>query len=148
MPAWSGNLSKRLIKTPKLYFLDTGVVSYLLGFEKEKIIIDSPFGQIVENFILTELIKQLSWSKIEGNVFYYRTTSAQEIDFIIERGDGKLIAIEVKSSNTVNKDDFKHIMSFSEEIKNKFLRGIVFYTGKEFVPFGNELFAVPVSQLW
>lgn len=149
VPTWSGNISKRAIKTPKLYFLDTGIAAYLIGFKRDKVLVDAPlWGKLLENFILTELLKQLSWSKIEGNIFYYRTASAQEIDFIIERRDGKLIAIEVKSNNKVDKEDFKHIVSFSEDVKKKFLRGIVFYTGEEFVSFGNGLYAVPISYLW
>ncbi len=149
LPAWSGNLSKRLIKTPKLYLNDTGLLSHLVGFEPERIISDTlMWGRILENFVLTELLKQSSWSNLNLSLYHYRTASGQEIDFIIERNDGKLIAVEVKATSKIDPSDFKHIKSFAEETGDKFLRGILFYTGSEIIPFAKNLFALPVNTLW
>lgn len=149
MPAWSGNLSKRIIKTPKVYLNDTGILSYLTGFEENKVTSDPlSWGRILENFVLMELIKQASWSRKNLSLFHYRSASGQEIDFIIEKDDGKIIAVEVKASSKVVDSDFRHIRTFAEETKKKFLRGIIFYTGSQIVPFSKNLFAIPVNALW
>lgn len=149
LPAWSGNLSKRLIKTPKVYLTDTGLLSHLTGFSKNRIQSDAlTWGRIVENFVLMEIIKQVSWSNNDLSIYYFRTSSGQEVDFIIERNDGSLVCIEVKASASVNRSMFNNIQIFAGETKKKFLRGIVLYTGNEAIPFANNLFALPISILW
>lgn len=149
LPAWSGNLSKRLIKTPKLYLNDTGLLSHLAGFEQEKVLSDAlSWGRMLENFVLMELLKQSSWSKFNLSLYHYRSASGQEVDFIIERSDGKLVAVEVKATAKIAASDFIHIKSFAEETGMKFLRGIVFYTGREAIPFAKNMYALPVETLW
>jgi hypothetical protein len=149
VPAWSGNLSKRLIKTPKIYLNDTGLLSHLIGFESSRIISDGlMWGRILENFVFMEMLKQSSWSDFNLSLYHYRTASGQEIDFIIERNDGKLITVEVKATSKVEAKDFNHIKAFADETKDKFLRGILFYTGSEIIPFSKNLFALPINTLW
>src|SRR3989304_8165922 len=76
LPAWSGNLSKRLIKTSKLYLSDTGLLTHLISFERDKILNDPlSWGRIVENFVLLELLKQSSWSNHNLSLYYFRTSS-------------------------------------------------------------------------
>lgn len=149
LPAWSGNLSKRLIKTPKLYLGDTGLLSYLTGFDAERQNSDPLlWGRIFENFVLMELIKQASWSEFNLSLFHYRSAGGQEIDFVIERNDGSIIGIEVKASSKVDSAMFKHMKTFADEVGEKFLRGIIFYTGKEPLPFAKNLLALPIDVLW
>lgn len=149
LPAWSGNLSKRLIKTPKLFLSDTGLLSYLIGFEADKILQDPlSWGRMLENFVLLELLKQSSWSNFNLSLYHFRTSSGQEVDFVIERSDGKLAGIEVKASAKVSASDFNHLQVFANETGKKFLRGIVFYTGKETITFAKNMFALPVDMLW
>ncbi len=149
LPAWSGNLSKRLIKTPKLYLNDTGLLSHLVGFESGKVLSDAIiWGRILENFVLMEMLKQASWSDFDLSLYHYRSASGQEIDFIIERSDGKLIAVEVKATSKIDISDFNHIKSFANETGNKFLRGVVFYTGNEIIPFAKNLTALPINTFW
>jgi predicted AAA+ superfamily ATPase len=149
VPAWSGNLSKRLIKTPKIYLNDTGLLSHLIGFESSRIISDGlMWGRILENFVFMEMLKQSSWSDFNLSLYHYRTASGQEIDFIIERNDGMLIAVEVKATSKIEVSDFNHIKSFAEETGNKFLRGVLFYTGSEIIPFSKNLIALPINTLW
>lgn len=149
LPAWSGNLSKRLIKTPKLYLNDTGLLSHLIGFEPDKILSDSlSWGRLLENFLLMELLKQASWSKFNLSLYHFRYASGQEVDFVIERSDGKLVAVEVKATAKVAESDFKQIKVFADETGKRFLKGIVLYTGKEAIPFAKNLFALPVETLW
>jgi len=74
--------------------------------------------------------------------------NAKEVDFILERPDGSVLAIEVKRAETVNMDDFKGIKVFQELAGKDFIGGIVLYSGKDVAPFGNNLWAVPFSVLW
>ena len=149
VPAWSGNLYKRLIKAPKLYLNDTGLLSHLTGFDSDKVLSDPlSWGRLLENFVLMELTKQASWSKFDLSLYHYRSASGQEIDFIVERSDGLLAAIEVKATARIQAGDFNHIKAFADDVGEKFKTGVVLYTGKEIIPFAKDLFALPVEMLW
>lgn len=149
LPAWSGNLSKRLIKTPKLYLSDTGLLSHLTGFDSERQKSDTLlWGRVLENFVHMELIKQASWSDYNLSLFHFRTSGGQEVDFVIERSDGSLVGIEVKATSQVDNKMFNHMKAFAEETGKKFLRGVVFYTGEKAIPFAKNLFALPIDVLW
>ena len=149
LPAWSSNLSKRLIKTPKVLLTDTGLMTYLLRANEERLSHDSLlFGRMMENFVMMELLKQSSSSKTKPNMFHYRTTSGQEIDLVLETPDGKVVGVEVKTSSVVRADDVKTLFQFSELLGKRFLRGIVLYTGSEVVPFAKNIVAMPISALW
>ncbi len=149
VPAWSGNFSKRSIKAPKVFMNDTGLLSYLVGFSLERILTDQfMWGRVFENFVANELTKQISWSKYFLRLFHYRSASGQEIDFIIEKNDGSLVGIEAKASNKITAADFKHMKVFAEEQKDKFVRGIVLYTGEEVIPFAKNLYALPIKYFW
>lgn len=149
VPAWYRNLEKRLIKSPKLYFCDSGFLARLLNMGAERLYEDrAAAGFIVENFVATELMKQLSWSKTLGKLFHFRTQEGQEVDFVIESDSGHLVGIEVKCANSVNQDDFKGLKFLAQISQKRFHRGIVLYTGKETISFGQNLYALPISALW
>jgi uncharacterized protein len=149
VPAWSRNLSKRLIKTPKLYLTDTGLMLYLLGADEQRLKSDGDIlGKAVETFVLNELSKLASWSKTQPQVHHFRTQTGLEIDFLLERRDGSIVCIEVKSGQKVDASSFKTMKMLEVEMKKKFLRGIVLYDGNEVVPFEKNLFAVPIQALW
>ena len=146
---WSGNLGKRLIKTPKVYLTDTGLMAYLLGADDDRLKADGVlYGRLLETFVLNELVRLKSWSRSRIHAYHYRTHQGSEIDFLLERGDGNVVAIEVKSSSTVDSSSFAAIITLAQELKKKFVRGIVLYNGKEVIPFGKNLFALPIQTLW
>jgi hypothetical protein len=149
IPSWSGNLSKRLVKSFKIFFADTGLMAHLLGYKSGPGLIEHPnTGPLLENFVVMELKKQISWSRTRPQLFYFRTQSGQEVDIVLEDKQGRLTAIEVKASNTVSTQDFKAIKFLAEEVGKKFHRGLVLYTGEEAIPFGQRLHALPVDALW
>ncbi len=149
VPSWSKNLSKRLIKTPKLYLTDTGLISYLVGADEKRIKSDGELrGKVVESFVLNELIKLISWSKTQPQLYHFRTQTGQEIDFLLERRDGSMVCIEVKSGQKFDSTSFKTMKILADELKKKFIRGIVLYNGNEVIPFDKNLFAVPIQALW
>lgn len=144
LPAWFTNIGKRLIKTPKIYFSDTGVLVHLLG--SENIRKSDYFGQVLENFILNELIKQASWSKTRPKFYYYRTAGGQEIDLIMENRTGKIVAVEIKNSATLKPDTAMGIKTLRKSINN-FHKGIVFYNGNSIIPMGKDVQALPMQRL-
>lgn len=109
---YHNNFNKRVVKTPKIYFYDTGLLSYLLGIRTIKDLqLHFAKGQLFENFILLEKMKQ-SWNnKTHEQFYFWRDTSGNEIDLLIERNQG-LIAVEIKSGKTIHKDFFKTLDQF------------------------------------
>lgn len=146
---WSGNFSKRLVKSPKIYLCDTGLMSFLLSIDEARLELEPNFiGLLLENFVVNELKKQLTWNETRAKLFHYRTQSGQEVDIIIENARGECVGIEVKASTNITEKDFAGLQVFSEHIKNKFIWGIVLYTGEKILPFGKNLYALPISSLW
>ncbi len=147
---WFRNIGKRLAKTPKGYLLDTSMICHLLDYDMDAIAKTKPelFGHLIENFVATELVKQLSNSDIKAELYHFRTSDGKEVDFVLEKPDGSVFAIEVKKSEAVTIHDFKGIKAFQELIGDDFAGGVVLYSGRDAVPFGKNLWAVPLFALW
>lgn len=147
---WFRNINKRLVKSAKNYLTDTMMLCYMLDLNLEDIYRNKPdlFGHVLENYVATELTKLLTFSETKAKLFHLRTSDGKEVDFVLERPDGSVFAIEVKKSESVGKDDFKGIKLLAEMIPEHFSGGVVLYSGKEVVPFGNNLWAVPFYILW
>jgi predicted AAA+ superfamily ATPase len=144
---YSSNISKRFIKSPKLYMTDSGLFAHLLGIHSAEELQSSQHkGDVIETFVFSELLKHISYSEVQPKLYHYRTNDKKEIDFIVEKQE-TIFAIEVKSSQTVKREMFKHIIDF--QIKsNKKVVGIVLYTGENLFSFGDETYeryALPLS---
>jgi predicted AAA+ superfamily ATPase len=146
---WSGNLSHRLVKSPKLMLTDTGLMALLAGLSAERLALDGVLkGPLLENFVAMELCKQISWSRTRPELYHFRTQTSQEVDLVLEGPGGMIVGIEVKASSSVGPDDFKGLRVLASELGRKFHRGFVLYSGAEVVPFTANLQAVPISALW
>jgi len=149
LPAWSGNLGKRLTRSPKLLLCDTGLMAYLLGIGDASAAADSPLlGSLLENFVAMEIRKQIGWSETQPRMYHFRTETNQEVDVVLEDAAGRLVGVEVKASGSVSRHDFRHLAALEEMAGERFRRGVVLYTGAEAVAFGPRLYALPVSALW
>lgn len=149
LPPWSGNLGKRIVKTPKIFFTDTGLAAYLLGVDYGLLQHQSAHtGPLLENFVLAELRKQTGWNRCKPKIFHFRSKSGQEVDFILKDRRGRCVGVEVKAASTVRNEDFNGLRWFGKELGSNFLRGVVLYTGEESAAFGENLYALPVSALW
>ncbi len=149
VPAWYRNIGKRLIKSPKLYINDTGLLTYLLGLDRHQLMnYPDNLGPVLENYVMNELVKQSTWCDTETRLFYYRTVNGREVDFVLENNRGEIVGIEVKSSNSVDANDFKGLRDLSETTGDQFVNGIVLYLGENVIPFGKKYFALPISALW
>lgn len=148
LPPWFENLGKRLAKTPKVYLNDAGLLCHLLGADAEALQ-DSPArGAMIETFAVMELVKSAPWSETRPDLFHVRTSAGQEVDVVLEDRRRRLVGIEVKASSTVGAADFKGLRMFQELTGSRFACGVVLYTGREILPFGPGLWALPLQALW
>jgi predicted AAA+ superfamily ATPase len=150
MAPWYRNIGKRLVKSPKGYITDTLLLCHLLQYELSDLERNRPelFGHIVENFVATELLKLISSYPDKLELCHFRTSDNKEVDFVLEKPNGQLAAIEVKKSDNVSKLDFKGLEILRDTTGDDFACGIVMYRGRDVVPFGKNLWAVPISNLW
>jgi hypothetical protein len=105
------------------------------------------FGRILETFVFQELRRQGSWHEETISFSHFRDKDKVEVDVIVESG-GRLAGVEVKAAATVTGDDFKGLRKLQEAAQKSFAAGVVLYDGEAVVPFGNRLYAVPISRLW
>jgi uncharacterized protein len=145
---WHNNRLSRLIKTPKLHFLDSGLLSNLLKLNATKIAADrSLFGPVLETFVFSEILKQESWLDFRCDLSHYRDKEKNEVDLVLENAEGHMIGVEVKASASVKTTDFNGLRKLSSASKN-FKLGLVLYDGERALPFGDRMYAAPISCLW
>ncbi|MGO7182477.1 ATP-binding protein [Rhizobium brockwellii] len=146
---WSNNRLSRLVKTPKLHFVDTGLLASLREDDLETLRRDrTRFGALLESFVVSELLKLASWSERRLTFSHYRTKDQDEVDLVIEDRRGRIVGIEVKASATVKSDDFKGLRQLQEAVGERFIRGLVLHDHDRVTPFGEKLHAAPLSILW
>lgn len=146
---WARNLGKRMIQTPKVYLNDSGLLTYSLGATVNRLKAEGTLaGAVLENFIMMELRKQCAWSTARPEMFFWRTTSGVEVDFVLEDRAGKVVGVEVKASATLGSQDTRGLRELADAVGKNWLRGIVLYAGKEVVPFASNLHGIPMTSLW
>lgn len=148
LPAWSRNELSRLIKTPKLHFLDAGLQATLTRVTPELLLTErTRWGATLETWVYAELRKALALSPENWYLSHYRDKDQVEVDFVLENTMRQLIGIEVKAAATVLPQDFKGLKRLQAQAGDNFLTGIVLYDGMKALPFGEGLWAVPLSAL-
>lgn len=141
-------LSKRFVKSPKLYFTDCNFLSYIMKrdidemYENDK----KAFGHVFENFVATELLKSAKLNNLE--LSHYRTQSGKEADFVLENAQGDVVGIEVKSAKDIDKKAYSGLLELKELCGDKFKKGIILYAGNDIVPLSEKIWAVPVCYFW
>jgi predicted AAA+ superfamily ATPase len=146
---WYANTIKRVIKTPKLQFLDTGILAASRGLTLDRLKRQRKLmGPLLENFVFTEIVKLMSWSEFRLTPYHFRNQEMDEVDIVVERDDGMVVGIEVKASATVATSDFSGMRKLTAACGEKFVFGVVLYDGDTVVPFGPKLIAAPISCLW
>jgi len=149
IPGWSRNLGTRTTATSKLSFVDSGIACQLLALESHALRRPgAPFGPLLESFVLSELSRQLTWSRELADLYHYRDHNKVEVDGVLENRHGQVIGIEVKAASTIRSEDFSGLRLLSAKLGDDFVAGIVLYTGNATLPFGPKLRAVPTSAIW
>ena len=149
LPAWHRNTGKRLIKSPKLHLVDSGLAATLAGLSAEDWLSKRErMGHLLESFVVQQLIAQAAWTDPDLRFWHYRDKDQGEVDVVITQGR-KTWGIEVKAATTLNPKDGKGLTRLADYCGKDFKRGILLYTGKDILPLGDKrLLAVPVSELW
>ena len=146
LPSWQRNPSKRWVKAPKVFLPDSGLLCHLMATTAERMNAQpNLLGAVAETWVLSELLKHVAFTQEGLTLWHYRTQTHIEVDFILENRAGQICGIEVKASTTVDSKDFKGLRHLQETEPAIFQRGIVLYAGRELVPFGDQLWAVPMS---
>lgn len=146
---WFTNMLSRLTKTPKLHFVDSGLLSALLDLSPERLRVDrKPLGAVLETFVLGEVLKLASWSDDHFEVSHFRDKDGNEVDIVIENRRGQVVGIEVKAAATVTAADFGGLRRLAQACGERFALGLVLHDHGHTVPFGDRLFASPISALW
>lgn len=146
---WSSNHMSRIVKTPKVQFIDSGLLSTLAGLNEVSAARDrSLFGRILESFVYSELLKQTTWAEQNYSLHTYRDKDQVEVDFVIENLSGQVVGVEVKAAASVSTGDMAGLKKLTTLAGEKFVAGVVLYDGKDTLPIGDRLWAVPISTLW
>ena len=146
---WARNRLKRVVKTPKLQFIDAGLLATLLDLGVAEVQQDrSRFGSLLETFVYGELLKHSTTAEGDYRLLYYRDVDMLEVDVVIENTAGQLIGVEVKAAATVKTNDLRGLKKLANVAGDQFRMGVLLYDGTETMPLGNDLWAVPLSTLW
>ena len=124
-------------------------MGHLLGVGEQDRPGEGPWvGPLVEDFVAMELRKHAGGSETPVELFHFRTPAGREVDLVLEDARGRVVGVEVKASATVGSQDLAGLRALAEEAGEQFHRGVALYAGRETVPFGDRLHAVPISGLW
>lgn len=146
---WARNRLKRVVKTPKLQFIDSGLLSVLTNIgHKDVALAKTGYGHILESFVFGELLKHSATSDDDYRLLYYRDADKYEVDMVIENSAGQLLGVEVKASATVKERDLRGLKKLSGLAGDQFTAGVLLYDGDETMPLGSNLWAAPLSTLW
>lgn len=149
LPAWHINENKRLVKTPKIHIVDSGLLCALRCLTEENLVIDSHlFGYLLENYVVNEIRRLATWCDDTIEFSFYRDKDKVEIDLILENYVGNFIAIEIKASATVTSSDFQGLRKFQNLVGKKFEMGFILYDGDHTSQHGDKLYSVPIGCLW
>lgn len=150
VPAWSTNLSAKVIRRPKLFLSDVALAAHLRGTSSSSLTRSGPaaVGPLLETLVATELIRQLSWSDTPAIVGHYRDRSGIEVDLILEHPDGRIAGIEVKATSTPRAEDLRGLRFLAERLGDRFVYGCLLTLAPEATPFGTNMATLPINSLW
>jgi predicted AAA+ superfamily ATPase len=143
IPAWSSGATKRVTRAPKLMFVDSGLASYLQTPRTSE-----QSGGLMENFVMGELARQLTWSEIAASLYHYHDRDGHEVDAILEDNSGRVIGIEVKSAQSVRAEDLLGLRYLKQKLGSRMRAGYILYCGADSLSFGDGLGCLPISALW
>lgn len=149
LPAWHRNAAKRLVKTPKIHLIDSGLTATLSGLDaKDWNAKRNLMGHLLESFAVQQIIAQSSWTDPDLRFWHYRDKDKVEVDLVITQGR-KTWGVEIKAAASVNPGDAKGLARLATQCDSDFQSGIVLYNGADILPIGTSPFlAVPFQKLW
>jgi hypothetical protein len=151
LPAWHVNLGHRAVRSAKLHVADTGLLCALIGVDATRIVEDGAIaGSVFETFAVTEVVRLASAGELGPalRLYHYRDQPGNEVDLVIERPSGEVVGIEVKASATPLPRHAAGLRVLRDRLGERFRQGIVLHLGRDTIPFGDRIAAVPLAALW
>jgi len=153
LPAWGKTLRARAAAAPKVHVIDSGVAARLMRVSSAKLSTLDPtalteFGNLLETFVVGELRKQVSWLDEQVTTGHWRTHDGDEVDFVIEFDDGRVLAFEIKANERVFGTDFKGLRKLREALGDRLIAGIALSTGLRCYTFEDRLHVMSIDRLW
>lgn len=153
LPAWGKTLRARAAARPKVHVVDSGLAARLMRVTPAKLAtLDSTalteFGSLLETFAVGELRKQISWLDEQVISGHWRTHDGDEVDFVVEFDDGRVLAFEVKANERVSGRDFKGLRKLRDALGDRLIAGVALSTGLRSYTFEDRLHVMPLDRLW
>jgi uncharacterized protein len=153
LPAWGTTVRARATRAPKLHVVDAGLAARLLRLTPEKLARRDPaslsqFGHLLETFVVGELVRQASWLDEITGYGHWRTSDGDEIDLVLERDDGGVLAFEVKAAGQADGRDMRHLRKLRAALGERFLTGVMLYTGSRAYQVDDRLHVLPIDRIW
>lgn len=148
LPAWRPGIGAREVHAPKAYLVDAGLLAHLLGADEHRIEADDQVtGKVLENFVVTEVLKHADWATTDSSAYHYRQRE-DEVDLVLESRTGDIVAIEVKATASGSRRDIHAVEKLRDKVGARFKAGVVVCPCEQTIPLGDRLWAVPLSGLW
>lgn len=153
LPSWGTTLRARAAAAPKLHVVDSGLAARVLRLTPEKLARQDPtaltqFGHLLETFVVWELIKQASALENLAGWGHWRTHDGDEVDLVVERADGAVVAFEVKAGSRVGSEHLGGLRKLRDAVGDAFVAGVALYTGARSYTSEDRLHVLPVDRLW
>jgi len=153
LPAWGTTLGSRVTKHPKIHLVDPGVMAWLLNLTPQKIAQAAPaalteYGHLLETFAVGEILKQASWSDAPVTAGHFRTEAGDEVDLVLERDDGQVIAVEVKAGSRISGEDFRGLRQLKDRLGPQLEEAIILHTGEHAYTHDDWVTVLPLDRLW
>jgi len=152
LPAWGTTLGSRVGRAPKVHLVDSGVAAWLLNLTPAKIAQGDPvalteYGRLLETFAVGEILKQVSWWEAPVTTGHFRASTGNEVDLVLERDDGQVIAFEIKAGSRVHREDLRGLQTLKDRLGSRLATAIVLYTGTH--AYEHEgVTVLPLDRLW
>lgn len=150
VPAWHEHRLKRLVKTPKRYLMDSGLVGSATGISTAAALADGElFGRLIDTFALAQLRPEAALSVERCRLYHLRVEGGRhEVDLVVERDAGRILGLEIKAGAAPDADDAKHLVWLRDELGERFIAGAVLHTGPAIYRISDRILAVPICALW
>jgi predicted AAA+ superfamily ATPase len=148
LPGWTAGISAKAGRRPKIHVTDTGLGAAAIGHDAQRLARGDLAGLFLESYVVAEIAKQAILVDEPLELAHFRDRSGTEVDLVIERPDGTVIAIEVKSATTINQADAKGLRFLRDRLGDRFHTGLLLHTGPLTAHLSDRLWAAPISTLW
>jgi predicted AAA+ superfamily ATPase len=150
VPAWTQNRLKRLVRAPKRYFVDPGLMAATLRLGVDDVLEDGDLlGRVLDTFVTSQLRAEAAWATTRPRLFHLRDQEGRhEVDLVAELRGRRIVGIEVKASGAPGSAAARHLVWLRDQIGKDFHRGVVFHTGPRVYELDDRIVAMPIAALW